>query len=67
MEIFSHDGKKADSILMFTWGNPGETSFLHWSAVGEPWVRLDAGRPCPVDALWAPYDTFLRKSLAVSS
>ncbi|CAK9177934.1 unnamed protein product [Ilex paraguariensis] len=23
---------------------------------GKPWARLDANRPCPLDALWAPYD-----------
>uniref|UniRef100_A0A6N2MG72 Hexosyltransferase n=1 Tax=Salix viminalis TaxID=40686 RepID=A0A6N2MG72_SALVM len=29
---------------------------LHWSGKGKPWARLDANRPCPLDALWAPYD-----------
>ncbi|CAA6657709.1 unnamed protein product [Spirodela intermedia] len=29
---------------------------LHWSGKGKPWARLDAGRPCPLDVLWAPYD-----------
>lgn len=43
--------------------HPGDTSLLHWSGRGKPWVRLDAGRPCPVDALWAPYD-MLRKPFA---
>ncbi|KAJ0987154.1 hypothetical protein J5N97_005510 [Dioscorea zingiberensis] len=36
--------------------HPGAASLLHWSGRGKPWVRLDSGRPCPVDALWAPYD-----------
>ncbi|EOY03237.1 Galacturonosyltransferase-like 10 [Theobroma cacao] len=36
--------------------HPGPVSLLHWSGRGKPWVRLDAGRPCPVDFLWAPYD-----------
>ncbi|KAG0451087.1 hypothetical protein HPP92_026433 [Vanilla planifolia] len=36
--------------------HPGPVSLLHWSGKGKPWVRLDAGLPCPVDALWAPYD-----------
>ncbi|KAL8514570.1 hypothetical protein ACS0TY_013601 [Phlomoides rotata] len=36
--------------------HPGPVSLLHWSGKGKPWVRLDAGRPCPLDALWAPYD-----------
>ncbi|KAH7566464.1 hypothetical protein ACOSQ2_023280 [Xanthoceras sorbifolium] len=34
----------------------GPVSLLHWSGKGKPWVRLDANRPCPLDALWAPYD-----------
>ncbi|KAK8969436.1 putative galacturonosyltransferase-like 1 [Platanthera guangdongensis] len=36
--------------------HPGTVSLLHWSGKGKPWSRLDAGRPCPLDALWAPYD-----------
>ncbi|KAJ8764513.1 hypothetical protein K2173_006253 [Erythroxylum novogranatense] len=36
--------------------HPGPVSLLHWSGKGKPWVRLDANRPCPMDALWAPYD-----------
>ncbi|KAF3786612.1 putative galacturonosyltransferase-like 2 [Nymphaea thermarum] len=36
--------------------HPGRVSLMHWSGKGKPWVRLDEGRPCPVDALWAPYD-----------
>ncbi|KAJ0817065.1 putative polygalacturonate 4-alpha-galacturonosyltransferase [Helianthus annuus] len=36
--------------------HPGPISLLHWSGKGKPWVRLDAGEPCPVDELWAPYD-----------
>ncbi|XP_047324535.1 probable galacturonosyltransferase-like 1 [Impatiens glandulifera] len=36
--------------------HPGPVSLLHWSGKGKPWVRLDANRPCPLDALWAPYD-----------
>ncbi|KAE8665181.1 putative galacturonosyltransferase-like 1 [Hibiscus syriacus] len=34
----------------------GPVSLLHWSGKGKPWERLDANRPCPLDALWAPYD-----------
>ncbi|KAL7231942.1 hypothetical protein ACSBR2_010041 [Camellia fascicularis] len=34
----------------------GPVSLLHWSGKGKPWARLDAGRPCPLDALWTPYD-----------
>ncbi|KAF5752949.1 galacturonosyltransferase-like 1 [Tripterygium wilfordii] len=34
----------------------GPVSLLHWSGKGKPWVRLDSNRPCPLDALWAPYD-----------
>ncbi|KAL5558104.1 hypothetical protein UlMin_034315 [Ulmus minor] len=34
----------------------GPVSLLHWSGKGKPWARLDANRPCPLDALWAPYD-----------
>ncbi|CAA7013613.1 unnamed protein product [Microthlaspi erraticum] len=36
--------------------HPGPVSLLHWSGKGKPWARLDAGRPCPLDALWSPYD-----------
>ncbi|KAJ4844876.1 putative galacturonosyltransferase-like 1 [Turnera subulata] len=36
--------------------HPGPVSLLHWSGKGKPWVRLDTNRPCPLDALWAPYD-----------
>ncbi|ERN05499.1 hypothetical protein AMTRI_Chr12g268360 [Amborella trichopoda] len=36
--------------------HPGPVSLLHWSGKGKPWLRLDSGRPCPLDSLWAPYD-----------
>ncbi|KAE8731351.1 putative galacturonosyltransferase-like 6 [Hibiscus syriacus] len=36
--------------------HPGPVSLLHWSGKGKPWARLDAKRPCPLDALWVPYD-----------
>ncbi|KAH0990417.1 hypothetical protein GBA52_001900 [Prunus armeniaca] len=36
--------------------HPGSVSLLHWSGKGKPWARLEANRPCPLDALWAPYD-----------
>ncbi|CAA7406080.1 unnamed protein product [Spirodela intermedia] len=36
--------------------HPGPVSLLHWSGSGKPWTRLDSHRPCPLDALWAPYD-----------
>ncbi|KAJ9177158.1 hypothetical protein P3X46_012403 [Hevea brasiliensis] len=36
--------------------HPGPVSLLHWSGKGKPWARLDSNRPCPLDALWAPYD-----------
>lgn len=36
--------------------HPGQVSLLHWSGKGKPWVRLDLGRPCQVDHIWAPYD-----------
>ncbi|KAK6155146.1 hypothetical protein DH2020_009394 [Rehmannia glutinosa] len=38
--------------------HPGRVSLLHWSGKGKPWVRLDEGRACPVDYLWAPYDLY---------
>ncbi|EEE61391.1 hypothetical protein OsJ_15564 [Oryza sativa Japonica Group] len=41
--------------------HPGPVSLLHWSGKGKPWLRLDAGRPCPLDALWAPYDLLRRR------
>ncbi|XP_078167767.1 putative galacturonosyltransferase-like 3 [Carex rostrata] len=40
--------------------HPGPVSLLHWSGKGKPWLRLDNGRACPLDALWAPYDLLLR-------
>ncbi|KAL4305308.1 hypothetical protein S245_054732 [Arachis hypogaea] len=36
----------------------GPVSLLHWSGSGKPWVRLDSKRPCPLDALWAPFDLY---------
>lgn len=41
--------------------HPGPVSLLHWSGKGKPWLRLDQGRPCPVDSLWAPYDLLRRR------
>ncbi|XP_068658555.1 probable galacturonosyltransferase-like 7 [Aristolochia californica] len=38
--------------------HPGPVSLLHWSGSGKPWLRLDANRPCPLDAIWAPYDLY---------
>ncbi|KAI4365706.1 hypothetical protein MLD38_021670 [Melastoma candidum] len=38
--------------------HPGPVSLLHWSGSGKPWIRLDSKRPCPLDALWAPYDLY---------
>ncbi|KAJ8636345.1 hypothetical protein MRB53_010612 [Persea americana] len=38
--------------------HPGPISLLHWSGSGKPWLRLDSGRPCPLDAVWAPYDLY---------
>ncbi|KAG2325379.1 hypothetical protein Bca52824_008107 [Brassica carinata] len=38
--------------------HPGPVSLLHWSGSGKPWFRLDSGRPCPLDSLWAPYDLY---------
>ncbi|GFQ05029.1 probable galacturonosyltransferase-like 2 [Phtheirospermum japonicum] len=46
--------------------HPGPVSLLHWSGKGKPWARLDAGRPCPLDALWAPYD-LLKSSFSFDS
>ncbi|XP_010522810.1 PREDICTED: probable galacturonosyltransferase-like 7 [Tarenaya hassleriana] len=38
--------------------HPGPVSLLHWSGSGKPWLRVDSKRPCPLDALWAPYDLY---------
>ncbi|VAH90048.1 unnamed protein product [Triticum turgidum subsp. durum] len=38
--------------------HPGPVSLLHWSGSGKPWARLGGGRPCPLDALWAPFDLY---------
>ncbi|KAG4962403.1 hypothetical protein JHK82_039092 [Glycine max] len=46
--------------------HPGPVSLLHWSGKGKPWMRLDANRPCPLDALWAPYD-LLKTSFSLDS
>ncbi|RWV98105.1 hypothetical protein GW17_00039079 [Ensete ventricosum] len=45
--------------------HPGPVSLLHWSGKGKPWARLDGGRPCPVDAIWAPYDLLLRTAFPI--
>ncbi|KAL6010132.1 putative galacturonosyltransferase-like 3 [Asimina triloba] len=42
--------------------HPGPVSLLHWSGKGKPWLRLDSKRPCPLDALWAPYDLYRHAS-----
>lgn len=42
--------------------HPGPVSLLHWSGKGKPWLRLDAGRPCSLDGLWAPYDLYIKRS-----
>ncbi|KAG2546888.1 probable galacturonosyltransferase-like 1 [Panicum virgatum] len=44
----------------------GAVSLLHWSGKGKPWDRLDAGRPCPLDAVWAKYD-LLRSAAGIES
>jgi len=44
----------------------GAVSLLHWSGKGKPWDRLDAGRPCPLDAVWAKYD-LLRLAAVIES
>ena len=36
--------------------HPGPVSLMHWSGKEKPWKRIDGGKPCPVDHLWAPYD-----------
>ncbi|XP_065876290.1 probable galacturonosyltransferase-like 1 [Euphorbia lathyris] len=46
--------------------HPGPVSLLHWSGKGKPWARLDSNRPCPIDALWAPYD-LLQSPFAIES
>ncbi|KAF2304733.1 hypothetical protein GH714_037742 [Hevea brasiliensis] len=38
--------------------HPGSVSLLHWSGSGKPWLRIDSKQPCPLDALWAPYDLY---------
>ncbi|KAM2787551.1 hypothetical protein PS2_008313 [Malus domestica] len=38
--------------------HPGAVSLLHWSGSGKPWLRVDSKRPCPLDALWSPYDLY---------
>ncbi|KAK9057293.1 hypothetical protein SSX86_022128 [Deinandra increscens subsp. villosa] len=42
--------------------HPGAISLLHWSGKGKPWLRLDSGKPCVVDHLWAPYDLYRSSS-----
>ncbi|KAG8097779.1 hypothetical protein GUJ93_ZPchr0013g33887 [Zizania palustris] len=44
----------------------GAVSLLHWSGKGKPWDRLDAGRPCPLDAVWSKYD-LLRPAAEIES
>lgn len=38
--------------------HPGPVSLLHWSGSGKPWARLDMKAPCPIDAVWSPYDLY---------
>ncbi|KAJ7295798.1 hypothetical protein O6H91_Y163500 [Diphasiastrum complanatum] len=44
--------------------HPGPVSLLHWSGKGKPWLRLDSGKPCPIDSLWVPYDLFTKTQFA---
>jgi lipopolysaccharide biosynthesis glycosyltransferase len=44
----------------------GAVSLLYWSGKGKPWDRLDAGRPCPLNAVWAKYD-LLRPDAGIDS
>ncbi|XP_073010499.1 probable galacturonosyltransferase-like 2 [Typha latifolia] len=47
--------------------HPGPVSLMHWSGKGKPWARLDAGRPCPLDRLWVPYDLYISPASAVAA
>ncbi|XP_010911177.1 probable galacturonosyltransferase-like 6 [Elaeis guineensis] len=47
--------------------HPGPASLMHWSGKGKPWARLDAGKPCPLDHLWAPYDLYIPPSSSSAS
>lgn len=47
--------------------HPGPVSLLHWSGKGKPWLRLDSNKPCPLDALWAPYDLHISSQRLSSS
>lgn len=47
--------------------HPGPVSLLHWSGKGKPWLRLDSNNPCPMDALWSPYDLHLSSQRRSSS
>lgn len=38
--------------------HPGPVSLLHWSGKGKPWIRLDSGKPCPLDIIWSQYDLY---------
>uniref|UniRef100_A0A162AEB9 Hexosyltransferase n=2 Tax=Daucus carota subsp. sativus TaxID=79200 RepID=A0A162AEB9_DAUCS len=45
--------------------HPGPISLLHWSGKGKPWLRLDSGKPCNIDHLWAPYDLYRSNRIAL--
>ncbi|XP_072981207.1 probable galacturonosyltransferase-like 9 [Typha angustifolia] len=47
--------------------HPGHVSLMHWSGKGKPWDRLDQGKPCPLDRLWAPYDLYIHPSDSTSN
>lgn len=36
----------------------GLVRLLHWYDSGKPWLRIGLGNPCPLNALWAPFDLF---------
>ncbi|CAM8985685.1 unnamed protein product [Rhodiola kirilowii] len=42
--------------------HPGMVSLMHWSGKGKPWARIESGRACPPNALWASYDLLDFKS-----
>jgi hypothetical protein len=69
---FADQSKRAQPYRYFTLPTAASASYtpaslpvslLHWSGNEKPWDRLDTGRSCPLDAVWAKYD-LLRLRLA---
>jgi hypothetical protein len=59
---WNQHGLGSDNVAGQCWElHPCPVSLLHWSGKGKLWLRLDDGRPCPLDALCVSYGLLRRR------